>query len=687
MCGIAGMMVTEGGVRPETEELRRMAWSLRHRGPDGYGMYVEDRVGFVHTRLALIDRAGGAQPMSDADGAVWVTFNGEIFNYVELREELESLGRRFRTRSDTEVIVQAYLQWGSGAWERFNGQFAFALRDRREDCVWLVRDRVGIAPLHYAVRDGALVFASEAKAIFASGRVTAKADPASIAMAFTLWSVPAPGTVFEGVRVLLPGTATKFDSQLRTTEQRYHTTRFGATSDTSSLTIENAADELTRLLERAVKIRLRADVPVGAYLSGGLDSSVIARLVRLSDSSPLQTFSVRFADQRYDEGEAQRRMASDLGTTHHEIVATPDVLGSELPRVVRHCEAPLLRTAPVPMFVLSSLVRRLGMRVVLTGEGADEFLGGYDVFKEDKVRRFWARDTESAMRPALLGRVHPYVANAKGAMWREFFRRGLEGVDRPFYSHQLRWENTAWAQRFLSPEVRGALTAEAMEERIEGSLPPGWREGGAMERAQQIEIATFMTPYLLASQGDRAIMANGVEGRYPYLDPEVNSFCAGLPSRLKMCGLREKVTLRAAARRILPREVADRRKWPYRAPIGEALFGANGPEYARELLSDVALKTSGLVDGRAAASLAARAWDSPGKLGEREEMALVGMLTVQLWWKEFMQGSGIGAADGADSVGEPLVFEDHRRDGAGVIGDGKRGPGRNVLGSGMRSAS
>ncbi len=671
MCGIAGLMVSAGGARPEPEELRRTAWSLRHRGPDGYGIYLDDRAGLVHARLAIIDREGGAQPMSDADETLWITFNGEIFNYVELRAELEALGHRFRTRSDTEVIIQSYRRWGEGAWERFNGQFAFALRDTREGCLWLVRDRVGIAPLHYAVAPDTVVFGSEAKAIFSTGRIASRPDAASLAATFTLWSVPAPSTVFAGVQVVPPGTAIRFDRDLRQRRQAYHTLCFAERHHAADMPVEEAAERLAELLSLAVKIRLRADVPVGSYLSGGLDSSVIARLVRRADSSPLQTFSVRFSDGRYDEGGAQQRMAKHLGTTHHEVVATPDVLGSQLPRVVRHAEAPLLRTAPVPMFVLSSLVRQLGMRVVLTGEGADEFLGGYDVFKEDKVRRFWARYPESSMRPALLARVHPYVSNAKGAMWQEFFRRGFGEVDHPFYSHRLRWENTAWTLRFLAPEIRGALDASAFEDRIRAAMPPGWSAAPPMARAQHLEVATFMTPYLLASQGDRAIMANGVEGRYPYLDPDVIDFCAGLPSRLKICGLREKVTLRAAARRLLPREVAERRKWPYRAPIGEALFGASAPHYVRESLSPAALRRCPLIDARAAGSLCARAWSAPGQLGEREEMALVGLLTMQLWYAEFIDGAGVWGRgmESVESAGAPLVYVDTRSSapvGAGV---------------------
>ena len=652
MCGIAGILAPRGGPAPEPSDLAQMAGALRHRGPDGYGVYVDDRCGLAHARLAIIDLAGGHQPLCNEDGTVWIAFNGEVFNYPELREELAASGHCFRTRSDTEVIVHAYEEWGADAWRRLNGQFALAIRDTRDDSLWLVRDRVGIAPLFYAADESGVVFGSECKAIFASGRVKPRADAASLAAVFTMWSAPGPGTVFEGVRCVMPGRAVRFAPDLRAREAAYHTLTIEP-RDTGR-TLEDAADELGARLRRAVEIRLRADVPVGAYLSGGLDSSLTSRLVRMSDSSPLQTFSVRFEDARFDEGEAQRHMAADLGTTHHEIVATPQSIREALPATVEHAESPLLRTAPVPMFILSSLVRQLGMKVVLTGEGADEFLGGYDVYKEDKVRRFWARGPESRTRPALMSRVHRYVAEAgTGSMWQQFFRTGLTETQHPHYSHRLRWENTAWTLRFLSAEVRAS--AAVLGERVDAALPQGWGSASTFARAQHLEIATFMTPYLLAAQGDRAIMAHGVEGRYPYLDPDVVEFAAGLPDRLKMSGLHEKLVLRAVARRVLPAAVASRRKWPYRAPIAGALFGPAAPGYARELLAPAALSDNPLVDARAAFGLAAKAWTG-SRLAEREEMALVGLLTLQLWCRSFL--GGFRGAVRPDS--EPTVWVDRR---------------------------
>ncbi len=661
MCGIAGVMVPGGG-RVDPAELRRMAGVLRHRGPDGFGLYVDDSCGLAHARLSIIDRAGGAQPLSNEDGTLWVSFNGEVFNYIELREELVGLGHVFHTRSDTEVIVHAYEQWGEGAWAKFNGQFAVALWDARERRLVLARDRVGIAPLFWARAGGAVAFASEAKALFAGGRVPCRPDARGLAAAFTLWSTPAPGSVFEGVRAVLPGTTMTFGPDGQGVARAFATLRFQPDARRFRDATE-ASEELERRLLGAVTLRLRADVPVGAYLSGGLDSSVIAALVRKADSSPLETFSLRFEDQRFDEGRAQQRMAGLLGTRHHEVVVGPAQIQSALERVVWHGEAPLLRTGPAPMFLLSALVREHGMRVVLTGEGADEFLGGYDIFKEAKIRRFWARRPQSLARAALLGRIHPYVANAaSGSMWTEFFRRGLENTGDPLYSHRLRWDNSAWTLRFLSPAVRSALVERELESLVDAAAGEDWRDAAPLGRAQRVEVATFMTPYLLAAQGDRAVMASSVEGRYPFLDPDVIDLCLALPDSMKLCGLRDKVVLREVARRHLPEEIWRRRKWPYRAPISSSLFGRRAPDFVREMLSPEALGACPLVDPRPAAALAARALAADGELREREEMALVGLLTLQMWWRQFMQGAGIAPKASIEStlIGRPDVMVDRR---------------------------
>jgi asparagine synthase (glutamine-hydrolysing) len=665
VCGIAGILTGEGRPCVEPGALRRMAAVLRHRGPDGFGYYLDDRVGLAHTRLSIIDLSGGAQPLCNETGTIWVTFNGEIFNYVELRGDLEARGHRFSTRSDTEVIVHAFEEWGAEAWRRFNGQFAFGLWDSAARRLWLVRDRAGMLPLFYAEPGGRVAFGSEVKAILASGTVGFGLDPASLAAAFTMWGAPEPATVFAGVRAVEPGGAVCFDGTLRRTESRYWSPCFDPRDDAG---LEGASRELEERLTAAVRLRLRADVPVGAYVSGGIDSAVIAWMARAARTSPLQTFSLRFEDPRYDESEAQRAVTAVLGTEHHEVVVRPRDIADALPEVVWHAEAPLPRTGPAPMFLLSGLVRECGMKVVLTGEGADEMLGGYDVFKEAKVRRFWARQPASAARAALLARVHPYIAgNARGTgMWTEFFRRRLTETDDPFYSHRPRWDSTGWSLRFLGASVRASGGEDVAARALADRFDPAGAARTPLGLAQTVEMVTFLSPYLLSSQGDRMAMAHGVETRYPFLDPEVVGFCSRLVDGRKLRGLREKLVLRVLASRSLPRAVWERRKWPYRAPIASALFGSDAPEYVRRLLSPSELAEEGAIDAASASALVGRLVGAEGtRIGEREEMALTGLLTLQLLSRAFGRdlGGRVDRALEALAGGQPDVFVDRRAGG------------------------
>lgn len=667
MCGIAGILVRPERGPVEFEHLRRMAAMMRHRGPDGYGLYRDDCIGLAHTRLSIIDPAGGSQPMHNEDGSVWITFNGEIFNYIELREQLIELGHQFRTSCDTEVVIHCYEQYGCDAWAKLNGQFAFGLWDARQRHLWLVRDRLGILPLMYATTDGRFLFASEAKALFASPYVTPRLDPAAIGEVFTRWAVCPPATVFEGIHSILPGGAACIDENGRAAEQLYWQPEFTEDQRLGCASLDEAADLLEEKLTRAVSLRLRADVPVGAYLSGGLDSSVIAGLIRKADSSPLQTFAVRFQDPAFDETVQQRRMAGLLGTRHHEILCGADEIREALPEVIWHCETPLLRTAPAPLFLLSHLVRTSGMKVVLTGEGADELLAGYDIFKEDKVRRFWAKEPASDWRPAVLSRLYPDVGGSLqrgNRMWQQFFGKALTETGHPFYSHLIRWQNTAWSTGFLSAHLRNGVRQDLLaDRRLQEALPKGWHKWRPLARAQMIEIATFLSPYLLCFQGDRVAMGHSVEVRYPFLDPDVVEFCTRLPGRMRLRGLMDKVALRRLASRHLPAEIWQRPKKPYRAPMTQAFFGEKPADYVDDLLSPAVLSKFGFVETLAAEKLIDKARRQGGRMaGEREEMALLGVLTLQLVGHFYFEHFASRAAEARRELDEtePTVCCDRR---------------------------
>lgn len=637
MCGIVGVQVPRDAPPPDWDEIERMLSVVAHRGPDGWGQYRDDRVGLGHVRLSIIDPEGGAQPMGNEDGSVWISFNGEIFNYVELKADLERHGARFRTSSDTEVVLRAYETWGSDAWARFNGQFALAVRDRRRGLLWLVRDRVGIHPLYVAEVEGAHVFASEVKALMAGGRVRPRFSDRGLHQIFTGWAPVAPDTPFRDVESVGAGCALRIDGSGERELQRYWTPDLEPAAEPPSF--DAAVDELSRRLDRAISLRLRADVPVGAYLSGGLDSSLVTQKIRRLRGGGFSSFSVRFADERFDEGDAQAVMVRELESRHEEVRVDGTAIAESLPEVVWHTEMPLLRTSPVPLFRLSRKVRDSGMKVVLTGEGADELLGGYQIFKEARLRAFWAREPDSRRRPRLFDRLYPYVGGERTPspdFWRSFFGRGLTDLDDPFYSHRIRWANTGWTRRFLADDLR-RRSEEELEAALDARMPAGWENRDLLSRAQALEMEMFMGGYLLAAQGDRVAMANGVEGRYPFLDPDVVDFCLKLPPTYRLRALSDKRILRALASRELPRSIWDRPKQPYRAPIAPALFGPDAPAWVGELSEPGSMASTGLFS-TAATRLVEKARDRGGRLrSEREEMALVGVLTLRLLHRSFVE--------------------------------------------------
>jgi asparagine synthase (glutamine-hydrolysing) len=635
MCGIAGRLNQRESEPPSEELLRQMLGMLRHRGPDEFGLYLDDQVALGSARLSIVDLAGGQQPISNEDGTLWIVYNGEVFNHPELRAELEGRGHVFSTHTDTEVIVHLYEDLGPECLSRLNGQFAIALWDARARSLFLARDRVGVRPLFYATADdGALVFGSEIKAIFADNRVRRALDPAGIAQVFSFWCPLAPRTSFEGVRQLPPGHyLVAKDGELCVHEYWRHDFAEAATSPRSE---QDLIEEFRSLLVDATRVRLRADVPVGAYLSGGLDSSIIAAIVRHLGISRLDTFSIAFSDPEFDESGPQRQMADFLGTAHQVVHATHADIARVLPEVVWHTESPTTRTAPAPMFLLSRLVNDHRYKVVLTGEGADEFLGGYDIFKEAKIRRFWAREPASRRRPQLIRRLYPEIArlgSSAPAFVNAFFGVDLTQTDAPDYSHRVRWRNNSRTHRFLSEAFANA-SAGAGGEVV---YPERFRTWGPLQQAQYLEASIFMSGYLLSSQGDRVAMAHSVEGRYPFLDPRVIEFCNKLPATAKLPVLREKQLLRNAFRDWLPPDIGQRRKRPYRAPIHRCFAGAEAPPYVAEIMSETALASSGCFKP----GPAARLFDAVRhgrQIGETDEMALVGILSTELLRQQFVEG-------------------------------------------------
>jgi asparagine synthase (glutamine-hydrolysing) len=642
MCGIVGILNLENREPVGERDMRQMLAMIRHRGPDEFGIYLDGPVGLGNARLSIIDLSTGQQPIGNEDGTLWIVFNGEVFNYVELRPELEARGHRFATTSDTEVLLHAYEEFGPRCLERFNGQFAFAIWNTRDQSLFLARDRLGVRPLFYSRKGGSLVFASEIKAILAAGRVCAEMDRAVLEEVFTFWCPLSPRTVFRDIFEIPPGhylLARKGEVRIESYwELAFPGADESAGGNSPQPSPEQYREEFSNLLIDAAKIRLRADVPVGAYLSGGLDSSIIASVIRNFTSNRLDTFSIAFDDANFDESAWQLQMARFLGTGHQVVHATHADIGRVFPEVIWHTEVPLMRTAPAPMFLLSKLVRDSGYKVVLTGEGADEFLAGYDIFKEDKIRRFWAAQPDSTRRPLLLQRLYrdvPGLSQGNPAALTAFFREGLTGTGLPGYSHALRWRNGRRNGRFLSDEVRPQSAGQA-DRAINALLPARFMEWGPLARAQYLEIKIFLSQYLLSSQGDRMGMAHSIEGRFPFLDCRLVEFCNRLPARVKLRGLTEKYLLRQLGRQWLPAEIWQRPKRPYRAPIHRSFFNNAKADYVLELLAPGAIRRTSLFRPQAVSQLVGKIQQNQ-PVSESDDMALAGILSTQLLHLQFIE--------------------------------------------------
>lgn len=633
MCGIAGIIDFTAST-PDEGLLRRMLGLLRHRGPDAFGIYRDDIAGLAHARLSIIDLTGGDQPIHNEDRSVWIIFNGEIFNYPELREALKFRGHRFYTRSDTEVMVHLYEDHGPEFLHELNGQFALAVWDLRQKRLLLARDRLGIRPLFYFEKGGRLVFGSEIKALLVDSRVPRALDFQALSDVFTCWSPFGTLTPFEEVHQLLPGHYALFSREGMRIRSYWQPSFSVPQSGEHSLS--EWSEELGELLYDAARIRLRADVPVGAYLSGGLDSTYISSLVKRSFNNRLCTFSVGFTDNRFDETQFQERAVQSLETDHRIVRCSEKDIGEIFPQIVWHTETPILRTAPAPLFKLSGLVRENGFKVVLTGEGADEVFAGYNIFKEDRVRRFWARQPESKLRPRLLERLYPYIfSQGDGrarAFLESFFRKNLTQVDSPAYSHMIRWENTASLKAFFSDELQEKIVKlPTLMERFTSTLPSDFMNWDPLSRAQYTEMTIFLSNYLLSSQGDRMAMGHSVEGRFPFLDHRVVEFASTIPPNYRLNGLDEKFILKEIARDLIPPELRKRPKQPYRAPIIRCFFCADPPDYVGELLSEKAIRRAGYFHAKRVARLLAKCEKQEGHLvSERENMALVGILSTQL---------------------------------------------------------
>jgi asparagine synthase (glutamine-hydrolysing) len=618
-----------------------MLMQIQYRGPDEAGIFIGKGIGLGSVRLSIIDILQGQQPMSTSDEELWIVFNGEIFNYIELRRELEGFGYHFRTNSDTEVLLLLFRHYREECLPKLNGQFAFAIWDSSCQELFLARDRMGIRPLFYHQSGESLVFASEIKCLLESGSLQAEMDPDSLNQVFTFWTIPSPGTLFSGVYELPPG---KYMIRNRESHiiRSYWELEFREKQESvASASFENKMEEFESLITDSVRLRLRSDVQVAAYLSGGLDSSATTHFIKKIDPGLLNTFSIGFEEEEYDETSYQKMVSEWLDTDHCAILCTASDIALNFARVLWHAEIPLLRTAAVPMFKLSNLVHDHGIKVVITGEGADEFLGGYNIFKEALIREFWARYPDSRIRPLLLQKLYPYLAQFRGRsgnMHRFFFGHRLTETDSPCYSHLIRWNNSHQIKQHFSPAMLDRMNPDPVQW-LMSSLPEGMPEWDLLSRAQWLEAKLFLSGYLLSSQGDRVSMAHSVEGRYPFLDHRVIEFCTGLRASDKIKGLNEKYLLKKLMAGRLPDAVVFRPKQAYRAPVATSLLSDHAPEYFRDMLSASQITKFGLFRQDSVEKLMKKI-SSKAAITENDHMAIAGILSTQILTDIFISGNG-----------------------------------------------
>ncbi|MGW0889920.1 asparagine synthase (glutamine-hydrolyzing) [Saccharopolyspora sp. NPDC002578] len=624
MCGIAGFYGSSLHPEQYRDLMHDMLAQIEHRGPDEAGCYLDDRLAMGTVRLSIIDLSSGQQPVGSADGRYWLCYNGELYNYRELRRELIARGFAFRTESDTEVVLNAWAAWGPDCLPRFNGAFGFAVYDSETGELHLARDRYGKRPLFVARHEGAWLFASEMKAFLAYPGFRFEFDPAELSSIFATWT-PLPGqSGYQGVEQVPMGEYLS----LRGDEVRRGRWAPLDLSAGAAPESEQEAVELIRAdLEQAVDVRLRSDVEVGVYASGGLDSSIIAHLAARRTDRPLRTFSIQFEDAEFDESAEQDELTAHLGTRHSTVRVSDADVAEAFPEAVRHAEVPAFRTAFVPMHLLAQQVRREGIKVVLSGEGADEAFLGYGIFKDTRLLSEW-NELDDETRRERMGRLYPYLAHFNGAdeqrrmlgLYQQFSTEDRPGL----FSHQMRFQNGRFAARLLAEpgDPLGAIEKLVADE-------PGFAELSAVQKAQWLEFRTLLSGYLLSTQGERMALAHGVENRCPFLDPAVVRRAASVNGRFGD-PYDEKYLLKQAYADVLPERIVKKGKFPYRAP-DSAVFVRSRPDYRDLLLDQDALDEIPALDSRFVRKFVTRVFDTPPeRIGTKENQAFV-FLASTVW--------------------------------------------------------
>jgi asparagine synthase (glutamine-hydrolysing) len=639
MCGIAGFVRTNRETSPHDEALvHQMCQTIVHRGPDDEGIYAKYGVGLGIRRLSIIDLAGGHQPVHNEDQTIWVVFNGEIYNFPELRRELEGQGHRFYTNTDTEVIVHLYEDYGSECVQKLRGMFAFAIYDERRQSLLLARDRLGIKPLHYAIHSGHLLFGSEIKAVIAAAPDLIEINNQALMQYFALGYIPDPLTAFTHIQKLPPGHLLEFANGTPKIRQYWDLPAYGTQAQISE---EECLEELERRLAEAVRIRLIADVPLGALLSGGTDSSVVVALMARASSRPVKTFSIGFRNNDFNELPYARLVANRFGTEHHELLVEPNIQQT-LDTLTGSMEEPFGDSSMLPTYYVCCLARK-HVTVALSGDGGDELFAGYDRYRICMQRRIFdvipppiARWYRTRLYPhlpsGLRGRRFTYNI---ALHWRERYLHGL-----------LYLLNPEDEKAVFSAEFRSAATGDALDPLRRYFERPPARD--AVEELLYVDTKTYL-PADILTKVDRMSMATSLEARVPILDHLLVEWVSGLPAQYKMRGSKQKRILRKLAERVgVPREVLYRRKQGFALPLVHWMRSELKTELTEILLEPRTLQR-GYFNPKGVKAIL----DEHGK-GIRDRSGHIWQLLLfELWHRNFLDS--LKRAGGAPNFGQTPV--------------------------------
>lgn len=649
MSGIAGIVAND---RADGEALHRMLACIKHRGPEHTEIFLADNVALGSVEYKAIrtpeKQEAHQYPGSNEDNSIVGILAGKIFNRRELQKILEKCGHQLKTAGDAELLTHLYEEYGLKLFESINGQFAACLWDRRTNTLLIARDRLGEMPLYYCYSKGVFYFASEIKAILQNREIPAEMSPIGLRQIFVYGAPLLTNTVFQEIYAVPPGNLLIYQgkepvlhSYWQFTFRQNEGNQGRSTSNQflglgTRLNLDEYLHDLEHHLSSAIWNRVRGDEKVGFYLSGGVDSSLVAAIAASQTESRLDTFSLCFTDGHYDEAYFQRLVVKHLGANHHALNFSMEDLPEIIDQVVWHLETPILRAGVFPMYALGDFVRRHGRRAVLTGVGADELFGGHDIFREAKVKDFCARDPGSRYRKLLYRKIDRYSPGMRQSGRNQALMSIGSKAEELLNPHLSKWRAALYGCQFFSAEyqvIQGNQRLGVDDPAIVNLLPETFAEWTALQRAQFLEISILLPGYLLSAQGDRMAMAAGVETRHPFLDREVVGIAQNLPDSLKMLGLQEKYLVRKLAAKYLPTTTFTRKKMPYRAPVDPQKLLSHPT--VKEWLSYRSIAKAGIFDPEMT-QIFFQVVERKKVFSEREISIFLGILTAQILYERFL---------------------------------------------------